>query len=448
MSLLSSALCLECHLCYFAKDPALCQHHVTCNPGQSCGKLKYEDFTGSHYDLDCVDTSICSNADQTQETVQIFGRRGTNSDVVCCHTDLCNKYLSNPAEQGTTTAIPANSSTELLTTVTIFPSTTPEVTTSTPDSCTDHPDCDVLTQGFHACNDSDIALIVCRKSCGMCDVTTTKPVCRDAHPDCQILSDHLNVCADDNFARTRCPWTCGLCDSHSSSTTFTTLSSTTQQQSGVCVDGHDCVLLKELNICKNPMTAQLCPVYCGICQNNTGSSTTEFSTFSQQTESTLTSSEESTIQTTELGTASQISTQITTQTTTQTAKQTTKLTTKATTTMPATTEKPCRDTLPSADCQRILTETATACSQTGTRTVCKVTCNLCDGNTIAVSSINTPVAVSSLEATTSSTQNSQGTTETTGTKPTTSKITTQPITTTLRTTRRTTASEVGVVVVG
>ncbi|XP_061185839.1 mucin-2-like [Saccostrea echinata] len=307
IGLLSIGLCLECHVCYFATDPTLCRHHVTCSSGQRC-----------------------RNVVQTPESVGVFGRRRAVSDVECCHTDLCNRDTSHTAEQRSTTESPGNLSTELLTTVTIPPSTASEVQTSTSDNCSDHPDCDILTQGFNACNDSDIALIVCRRSCGMCDVTTTTPLCSDAHPDCQILSDHLNVCENNNFARTRCPWTCGLCDSSPSSTIFSTVSPTTEQKSGACEDGHDCELLKELNICENPLTAQLCPVYCGICLNYTQNSTIS-TPFSQTTttniSTTLTSLGETTIETTESTTA-----QTTTQPTEHTATQTTGLTTEVTST--------------------------------------------------------------------------------------------------------------------
>lgn len=85
------------------------------------------------------------------------------------------------------------------------------ITTASPDSCVDHPNCDILMEEFDACNDTEVAMTVCRKSCHMCDVTTTAPLCIDIHQDCQLLSDHLNVCRDEAFARTRCPKTCGVC---------------------------------------------------------------------------------------------------------------------------------------------------------------------------------------------------------------------------------------------
>ena len=92
------------------------------------------------------------------------------------------------------------------------PSTVAEVkTTLTSDACVDHPDCDVLLNDFDACNDTYVAMIVCRKSCAVCDVTTNAPSCFDVHQDCKILSEHLNVCENENFARTRCAQTCGVC---------------------------------------------------------------------------------------------------------------------------------------------------------------------------------------------------------------------------------------------
>lgn len=102
-----------------------------------------------------------------------------------------------------------------LTTITTSTYSSPSVseitTTASPDSCVDHPNCDILMEEFDACNDTEVAMTVCRKSCHMCDVTTTAPLCIDIHQDCQLLSDHLNVCRDEAFARTRCPKTCGVC---------------------------------------------------------------------------------------------------------------------------------------------------------------------------------------------------------------------------------------------
>lgn len=174
------------------------------------------------------------------------------------------------------------------------------------DACADHPDCDILIQGFNACNDSDIALGVCRKSCGLCDVTTPTPLCMDAHQDCQILATHLHVCEDDNFARTRCRRTCGVCGIVNllprnpailcdlincvlywnipfvvvSDISFTVTSVSTPlstlKVSGVCEDRRDCVLLEKINICDSSITAQICPVFCGLCQINTDGITSTF----------------------------------------------------------------------------------------------------------------------------------------------------------------------------
>lgn len=85
------------------------------------------------------------------------------------------------------------------------------ITTASLEPCVDHPNCDILMEEFDACNDIDVAMKVCRKSCHMCDVTTTAPLCIDIHQDCQLLSDHLNVCRDEAFARKSCPKTCGVC---------------------------------------------------------------------------------------------------------------------------------------------------------------------------------------------------------------------------------------------
>lgn len=85
------------------------------------------------------------------------------------------------------------------------------ITTASLEPCVDHPNCDILMEEFDACNDTDVAMTVCRKSCHMCDVTTTAPLCIDIHQDCQLLSDHLNVCRDEAFARQSCPKTCGVC---------------------------------------------------------------------------------------------------------------------------------------------------------------------------------------------------------------------------------------------
>lgn len=105
-----------------------------------------------------------------------------------------------------------NMTTSAVLTSSTEPSTVAEVkTTLTSDACVDHPDCDVLLNDFDACNDTYVAMTVCRKSCAVCDVTTNAPSCFDVHQDCKILSEHLNVCENENFARTRCAQTCGVC---------------------------------------------------------------------------------------------------------------------------------------------------------------------------------------------------------------------------------------------
>lgn len=99
-----------------------------------------------------------------------------------------------------------------MTTSTYSSPTVSEITTTaSSSSCVDHPNCDILMEEFDACNDTEVAMTVCRKSCHMCDVTTMAPLCIDIHQDCQLLSDHLNVCRDEAFATTRCPKTCGVC---------------------------------------------------------------------------------------------------------------------------------------------------------------------------------------------------------------------------------------------
>lgn len=103
------------------------------------------------------------------------------------------------------------STTTIITSTYSSPSVSEITTTASPDSCVDHPHCDILMEEFDACNDTEVAMTVCRKSCHMCDVTTTAPLCIDIHQDCQLLSDHLNVCRDEAFARTSCPKTCGVC---------------------------------------------------------------------------------------------------------------------------------------------------------------------------------------------------------------------------------------------
>ena len=49
-------------------------------------------------------------------------------------------------------------------------------------------------------------------------------------------------------------------------TTNPTIAVTTEAPD-LCEDRKDCVLLREINVCSFPLTAQLCPEYCGLCLN-------------------------------------------------------------------------------------------------------------------------------------------------------------------------------------
>ena len=49
-------------------------------------------------------------------------------------------------------------------------------------------------------------------------------------------------------------------------TTNPTIAVTTEAPD-LCEDRKDCVLLREINVCSSPLTAQFCPEYCGLCLN-------------------------------------------------------------------------------------------------------------------------------------------------------------------------------------
>ncbi|XP_078321524.1 uncharacterized protein LOC144621713 [Crassostrea virginica] len=321
ISFLAGGLCLECYRCYYASDPSLCRHHVTCASGQSCSQKRLLDSTGVHYDLDCIDTTkeckttnnhsitlivcipccfvllsyqACHRSDRT-DLPNILGKRAQSLDIFCCDTDLCHTDSTTSVTNVTTSAV-LTSSTE--------PSTVAEVkTTLMSNACVDHPDCDVLMNDFDACNDTYVAMTVCRKSCKVCDVTTNAPSCFDVHQDCEILSEHLNVCENENFARTRCAQTCGVCGSTTPSWTYTTTTESTNSSENanttepvdptyttnptiavtteapdLCEDRKDCVLLREINVCSSPLTAQLCPEYCGLCLNGSLTDNATFAT--------------------------------------------------------------------------------------------------------------------------------------------------------------------------
>ena len=49
-------------------------------------------------------------------------------------------------------------------------------------------------------------------------------------------------------------------------TTHPTIAETTAAPD-LCEDRKDCVILREINVCSSPLTAQFCPEYCGLCLN-------------------------------------------------------------------------------------------------------------------------------------------------------------------------------------
>ncbi|XP_048754792.2 uncharacterized protein LOC125665877 isoform X2 [Ostrea edulis] len=384
ISFLSSGVCLECYLCYNAKDPSLCRHHVTCISGQSCGKEVFHDSYGTVFDLGCVATSNCPKEAEVGRPSSLFGRRRGVSEIDCCHTDFCNINMTTSGQKLSTTTAVTNVATSMpLSTLTQLHSS------PATDACADHPDCDILIQGFNACNDSDIALGVCRKSCGLCDVTTPTPLCMDAHQDCQILATHLHVCEDDNFARTRCRRTCGVCVSDISFTvTSVSTPLSTLKVSGVCEDRRDCVLLEKINICDSSITAQICPVFCGLCQINTDG-ITRFSTTQSTTDhitEMINSAVPSTKQTIEIINSTVPSTDHTIEIINSTVPptrglSTTQGTTEATKSLETTETHTCRDILPREDCQQILRDDTKACSKSIMQMECKQFCMLCGPST-------------------------------------------------------------------